>query len=106
MSEIHTSHTTHTIHINDRQQTSIEGVTEVLTFTDREIVMKTTQGNLIIKGKDLIVRNICEDKGIVSIDGLVDGLIYGKAKSGSRNGGANSVKSVNSGKSFAKRLFS
>lgn len=86
--------TGHVVTINERENISITGVEDVLTFTDLEVYMKTTKGLLVVKGEKLNVKNLSTDKGVVRIEGTIDGLIYTKSKN------------EKSGKSFTKRLFS
>ncbi|MDD6101861.1 MAG: sporulation protein YabP [Clostridiales bacterium] len=86
--------TGHSVTINGREDITVTGVEDVPSFTDLEVYMKTNKGMLVIRGEKLNVKNLSTDKGVIKIEGIIDGLIYTKSKH------------EKSGKSFTKRLFS
>lgn len=66
----------HNITMEDRRQLAISGVEEVESFDEREIVMRTTAGTLVIGGEDLSVSRLSVDSGDVSVQGEIAELRY------------------------------
>ena len=54
---------THRVLINNRQNGSFSGISDVLSFDVSEILLETEQGMLLIKGKDLHVNRLSLEKG-------------------------------------------
>ena len=54
----------------------IDGVTEVLSFDDRSVVLKTQCGDMAIDGTDLKIAVLEIDAGIVVLSGTVSGVYY------------------------------
>ena len=67
---------THRLQINDRGETVITGVTDVLSFDAKEVMLETVQGSLLICGTELHVSRLTLEKGEVNIDGRVDSASY------------------------------
>lgn len=67
---------THRVLINNRQNGSFSGISDVLSFDVSEILLETEQGMLLIKGKDLHVNRLSLEKGEVDIAGKIDSLSY------------------------------
>lgn len=72
---------THRVLINNRQNGSFSGISDVLSFDVSEILLETEQGMLLIKGKDLHVNRLSLEKGEVDIAGRIDSLAYSDVKS-------------------------
>lgn len=66
----------HHVIMEDRSKLSVTGVEDVLSFDETEIVTRTGQGNLVIRGSGLHIGKLTLDSGEVSIDGLVQELCY------------------------------
>ena len=66
----------HNVIMEDRARLSVSGVTDVESFDDRQIVAKTTKGNLIIRGSELHIDKLSLDTGELVIVGLVTDLGY------------------------------
>ena len=52
------------------------GVTEVVSFDDAAVILRTDLGTLVVQGNDLQLKNLSLDGGQVAIDGRVSALIY------------------------------
>lgn len=76
----------HKITISNRKGTTLTGITDVVSFDVKEILLETTQGMLAIKGNDLHVSRLVLEKGEVDLDGRVDSLSYSEARSGGKQG--------------------
>ncbi len=66
----------HKLQINGRGETLITGVTDVISFDAKEVLLETVQGSLLICGSELHVSHLTLDKGEVNIDGRVDSAAY------------------------------
>lgn len=84
----------HRVVLNDRNQGSLTGILDVISFDESMIVLDTDMGLLTIKGKDLHVSRLTLDKGEIDIEGRTDSLVYSKSEG---------IKG--SSQSFFSRLF-
>ena len=67
--------------IENREKASISGVSEVISFDEREITMDTCQGRLTIIGEGMHVEKLNLDIGEIALSGRIDGFEYsGKQK--------------------------
>ena len=66
----------HHVIMEDRCKLSVTGVEDVISFDEAEIITRTGQGNLIIRGSGLHIGKLTLDSGEVSIDGTVRELCY------------------------------
>ena len=66
----------HSIILEGRAKLSVSGVEEVDSFDETEIITRTGQGNLIIRGEGLHIGKLTLDSGEASIDGTVRELCY------------------------------
>jgi sporulation protein YabP len=66
----------HRIIISERESMAVDGVTNVESFDDQEVVLNTSAGILIVKGRDLHIKQLNLDDGNVAIEGFVDGFEY------------------------------
>ncbi|UOO37614.1 sporulation protein YabP [Oscillospiraceae bacterium CM] len=66
----------HNVIMEGRKKVSVSGVEDVESFDDNEIVMRTTQGILIVRGRGLRIEKLNLDSGDVVLDGMVDRLEY------------------------------
>lgn len=67
---------THKIQIVNRQTTNLGGVTDVISFDEREVVLETERGMLTIRGEGLHVSRLTLEKGEVDVEGRVDAFQY------------------------------
>ena len=66
----------HHLIMEDRTKLSVTGVEDVISFDENEIITRTAQGNLIIRGTGLHIGKLTLDSGDVSVDGVVRELCY------------------------------
>lgn len=69
--------------IQDREKISITGVEDIENFDDRETILYTSLGKLVIRGRDLKMERLSVDDGALIIHGQIDALEYSAARSGS-----------------------
>lgn len=80
----------HKVTIAGRRNGTISGVSDVLSFDVREIVLQTVEGLMMIKGEELHVSRLTLEKGEVDIDGKIDSLTYSSSQ-GAKNGKSDSL---------------
>ena len=83
----------HSVTMKDRRDMRIDGVTEVVSFDELCVMLKTQCGDMAIEGKDLKIAVLEIDAGIVVLSGTVSGVYYSDEQSKQKRG-------------FVKRLFS
>ena len=66
----------HSLTLNNRQGGRITGVRDVNSFDEKEILLFTDAGKLVIKGEQLHVKQLDLKKGEVDLEGRVDSLTY------------------------------
>ena len=66
----------HRLQLTDRREGNITGVKDVQSFDEKEILLFTQAGKLVIKGEQLHVKQLDLEKGEVDLEGKVDSLTY------------------------------
>jgi sporulation protein YabP len=66
----------HRLALEGRNQLSVSGVTEAVSFDEALAVLETAQGTLIIRGANLHVEQLNLEAGEVRLSGQVDSLTY------------------------------
>ena len=66
----------HSLTMHERRKLSVTGVTEVVSFEDTAVVLKTSLGTLIIQGRQLQLKTLSVDGGQVAVEGTVSALGY------------------------------
>ena len=66
----------HKLCLNERKSLTMTGVTEVVSFDDETVVLKTSLGVLTVHGQNLQLKNLSLDGGQVAVDGTVAAMIY------------------------------
>ena len=66
----------HKLTMCDRRQLTMTGVSEVISFDETAVVLRTDLGFLTVHGKELQLKNLSLDGGQVAVDGSVSALIY------------------------------
>lgn len=59
----------HSLTLDNRQSLSLTGVTNVVSFGEKEIVLDTCQGPLILSGEDLHITQLSLEEGKLSVQG-------------------------------------
>lgn len=70
--------TDHTFCLNNRTKGTVNGVTDVIAFDEKEILLKTKAGKMTIKGSALTLTRLDLDHGETDIQGKVDGVWYSR----------------------------
>ena len=74
----------HRLTLDNRRQLTVTGVTEVVSFDENAIVLRTGQGELIIQGSGLQLRQLSVEGGQVAVDGTVAAMTYEEPRPESR----------------------
>ena len=72
----------HKLALNDRRQLTVTGVTEVVSFDENAVLLRTEQGDLLVQGRDLQLRQLSLDGGQVAVDGTVAAMLYEEPRQG------------------------
>ena len=76
----------HRVSMTGRRAAILTGVEDVLSFDEHEILLRTTEGVLTIKGEDLHVNRLSVEKGEIDMEGRITSLSYSD-KDGFRQNG-------------------
>ena len=71
----------HKLTLSERSHLTLTGVTEVVSFDDTAVVLKTTLGTLAVQGNQLQLKNLSPEGGQVVVDGSVTSLVYEQLRS-------------------------
>lgn len=69
-------HLPHKLQLNERQQLTMTGVTEVVSFEESAVVLQTSLGTLIVQGRELQLKTLSLEGGQVAVDGTISALVY------------------------------
>ena len=75
-------HLPHKLQLNDRAQLTMTGVTEVVSFEETSVVLRTSLGTLVVQGRDLQLKTLSLEGGQVEVEGTVSALIDEEARQG------------------------
>ena len=84
----------HRLTLNNRERGNLNGILDVISFNESQIVLDTDMGLLTIRGKDLHVSRLSLEKGEIDIEGRTDSFTYSSNES---------IRKA--GQSFLSRLF-
>lgn len=70
----------HKLSLNERKSLTMTGVTEVVSFDDTAVVLRTSLGTLVVQGNGLQLKTLSLDGGQVAVDGNVAALVYEENK--------------------------
>jgi len=66
----------HQVSLIDREEMTIDGVLSLGSYDEKEVLMETEQGLLIVKGEGLNIKQLNLDKGNIIVDGLIKNISY------------------------------
>lgn len=66
----------HKLTLNQREDLSLTGVTEVVSFDDSTVILKTHLGTLTVQGDDLVLKTLSVEGGQVAVSGHIRSLFY------------------------------
>ena len=68
--------TGHKLSLEDRGKLTMTGVTEVVSFEETCVVLRTALGALTVHGRDLQLKTLSQEGGQVAVEGSVSALVY------------------------------
>jgi sporulation protein YabP len=72
--------------LRNRERLALDGVSEVLSFDETTVVLRTLLGTLTVEGEGLRVTKLLLDCGEVNIEGKIAALFYEERTERSRGG--------------------
>ena len=72
----------HKLTLDERKNLTMTGATEVISFDENTVVLRTGLGTLIIQGQQLQLKNLTLDGGNVAVDGEISALTYEQPRQG------------------------
>lgn len=66
----------HSLTLNERNTLNMTGVSEVVSFDENTVVLRTGLGTLEVQGQQLQLKTLLPDGGQVTIKGHISGLYY------------------------------
>ena len=76
----------HSLSLKNREKLMLDGVSEVLSFDETCVLLKTLLGRITVEGENLHVIKLLLDCGEVSIEGKIQALIYDEERENGRIG--------------------
>ena len=74
----------HKLTLQQRESLNMTGVTEVVSFDDTAIILKTHLGDLVIQGEGLVLKTLSLEGGQVAVTGRVRSMVYADPRPESR----------------------
>ena len=71
----------HDLNLLGREKLTMTGVTEVVSFEETAVVLKTGLGLLTVQGQELKLKTLSLEGGQMEVDGEVSALIYEQPRS-------------------------
>ncbi|MBQ3178558.1 MAG: hypothetical protein IJB52_12135 [Clostridia bacterium] len=78
--------TNQNIIINQRQRAHLDGIVEVESFTESEIVALSCLGKILIEGEEMHIDAFSTETGGLEIHGRINGVFYMEEKSSTGKG--------------------
>ena len=72
----------HKLSLNERRELTVTGVTEVVSFEEHAVVLRTALGTLIVQGSGLRLKTLSLEGGQVAVDGNISSLVYEEPRFG------------------------
>lgn len=72
----------HRLTLDERRSLTMTGVTEVVSFDEGTVVLRTCLGTLLVQGRELQLKTLTLEGGNVAVDGQISALSYEEPKPG------------------------
>ena len=66
----------HALSLTERNKLTVYGVTEVVSFEENAVVLRTGLGTLVVQGRDMQLKTLAPEDGQVIVEGRVSALVY------------------------------
>ena len=72
--------------LKDRKTLDIDAVSDVISFEEDRVLLKTALGDLNIEGEGMRMTRLDLEKGLVSLEGRISALFYSEAAKSTKGG--------------------
>lgn len=72
----------HKLTLVERKSMTMTGVTEVISFDENAVVLKTGLGMLTVHGQGLQLKNLSVEGGQVAVEGTISAFVYEEPRGG------------------------
>ena len=72
----------HKLTLNGRKELAMTGVTEVVSFDENAVVLKTSMGLLSVHGQELQLKNLSLEGGQIAVEGKISAFLYEEPRKG------------------------
>lgn len=72
----------HKLSLEERKCLRLSGVTEVISFDEACVALRTTLGDLTVHGEGLRLKNLSLEGGQAAVEGTITALIYEQPRRG------------------------
>ena len=72
----------HKLTLDQRRNLTMTGVTEVVSFDENTVVLKTGLGMLVVQGQQLQLKTLTLEGGNVAVEGEINTLTYEQIRQG------------------------
>lgn len=70
----------HKLTLDERKKLTVTGVTEVVSFDEENVVVRTALGTLVVQGQGLQLKQLTLEGGNVAVDGEIGSLLYEQSR--------------------------
>ena len=75
----------HKMTMVNRKNCSLTGITDVIAFDEKEVVLETQMGTLFIRGENIHIKRLTLELGEVDVEGSIDAYMYSGKKEMEKN---------------------
>ena len=72
----------HKLTLDERKNLTMTGVTEVVSFDENTVVLRTGLGTMTVQGQQLQLKTLTLDGGNVAVEGSISALYYEEPRQG------------------------
>lgn len=72
----------HKLTLSERKHLTVTGVSEVISFEENGVVLRTSLGLLTVQGQGLQLKMLSPDGGEVAVEGSVSAFVYEEPRRG------------------------
>ena len=70
----------HRLTLDQRRALTMTGVTEVISFDEESVVLKTELGTLLVQGRQLQLKALSPEGGQIAVEGTISALSYAEPR--------------------------
>ena len=76
-----------TVLLKDRARLDVDGVSDVVSFDEAVVILRTALGGMTVEGDGLHITRLDLEKGLLSLEGRIGGIFYtGESGTGKKGG--------------------